>query len=176
MMSAVPEASRTTLQKLLLSGYDIFIKRLTRLLGSRELAQEALQETYLRLERDIEIGPVRNPKGYLLRMAMNIASNRRKAEKWFLTGEETDLLLTFADEAPDPARAAEARSEIQALGRALEELPLRRRQIFMASWIDETPHQEIARLHGITIRTVQIELRDALEHCAQRLKKRKFRS
>lgn len=176
MVLAGSEASRVTLQKLLLDGYGNFAERLTRLLGSPELAQDALQETYLRLQRDVELGPIHNPRAYLLRMAMNIASSRRKSEKRLLSMGETDALLAFADEAPDPARAAEARSEMQALVRALAELPARRREIFLASWMQETPHQEIAQRFGITIRTVQIELRDALEHCAQRLKKRKFRS
>lgn len=176
MVPVASEASRITLQKLLLSCYGIFAKRLTRLLGSAELAQDALHETYLRLQRDVELGPVRNPQAYLLRMAVNIASNRRKSEKRLLSVGETDTLLRFADEAPDPAQAAEARSEMQALVRALDELPERRREIFLASWIQETPHSEIARRFGITVRTVQIELRDALEHCAQRMKKRKFRS
>ena len=175
-MPAVSEASRVTLQKLLLSGYVGLAEWLARRLGSPELAQDALHETYLRLQRDVEIGPVQNPKAYLLRMALNIASNRRKSEKRLLSVGETEALLSFVDEAPGPARSAEARSEMQALVRALEELPLRRRQIFLASWVEEIPHQEIASRFGITIRTVQIELKDALEHCAQRLKKRKFRS
>lgn len=164
------------LQELLLSDYGSFVQRLTRRLGSSELAQDALQETYLRLQRDVEIGLVQNPKAYLLRMAANIASNRRKSEARLLTFGEADILLNCADEAPDPAKIAEANSEMQALIRALEELPSRRREIFLASWIDETPHKEIARRFAVTVRTVQTELRDALEHCALRLKKRNFRT
>ncbi len=176
MLPAVSEASRITLQKLLVSCYASFAQRLTRMLGSSELAQDALHETYVRLQRDIEIGPVQNPQAYLLRMAVNIASNRRKSDRRLLGTDETDTILTFADDAPDPARTTEARSEMQALLRVVEELPKRRRDIFLASWVDEISHPEIAKRFGITIRTVQIELRDALEHCAQRLNKRKFRS
>lgn len=166
------ESSRGVLRDLLLSGYEEFAAWLTRRLGSAELAREALQETYLRLEGGNEIGPVRSPKAYLLRTAINIAINKRVSDRRRLGISETDMLLAIPDEAPDPARSAEARSEIEALTKALNELPERRRQIFLASWIEEVPHPEIARRFGISVRTVQIELKDALEHCAHRLRRK----
>lgn len=163
------EPTKGVLRNLLLSSYEDLANWLTRRLGSQELAREALQETYLRLERGNEIGPVHSPRAYLLRTAINIAINKRVSDKRRLGISETEKLLTVPDEAPDPARAVEARSEIVALIKALNELPDRRRQIFLASWIDEVPHREIAERFGISIRTVQIELKDALEHCAHRL-------
>lgn len=175
MVSTVSESSRITLQKVLLSGYADFVRLLARRLGSTDLAHDALQETYLRLQRDVELGPIQNPKSYLLRMAINAASNLRKSERRLLSAEQVEALLAFADDAPGPARAAEARSEMQALVRVLEELPERRRQMFLASWVEDTPNQEIARRFGVTVRTVQFELRNALDHCTQRLKRRNFR-
>lgn len=163
------ETGLATLRQLLQVGYDDLKKRLARRLGSAELAGEALQETFLRLECAANIGPVRNPKAYLFRIALNIASNHRVAEARRLTVRETEALLDIADDMPDPARIVEARSEIEALKRALAELPARRREIFIAVWRDETPHQAIAAHFGVTVRTIQIELRHALEHCAARL-------
>ncbi len=55
---------------MLLAGYEDFALWLTRRLGSSELARDALQETFLRLERGSEIGPVNSPKAYLLRIAL----------------------------------------------------------------------------------------------------------
>ncbi len=169
---AVVETTKGMLRTLLLSGYEEFAAWLTRRLGSAELAREALQETYLRLERGNEIGPVHSPKAYLLRTAINIAINKRVADKRRLGISETEKLLAIPDEAPDPARTVEARSEIEALTRALAELPVRRRQIFLASWVEEVSHPEIAKRFGISVRTVQIELKDALEHCAHRLRRK----
>jgi RNA polymerase sigma factor (sigma-70 family) len=163
------ETSRATLRHVLLAGYDNLAKRLTAQLGCSDLARDALQDTYLRLERAAEIGPVRNPRAYLLRIALNVAANRRVASRRRLTATETEALLEVADEAPDPARIVEARSEIEALKAALAELPPRRREIFLAAWVEEVPHQEIAKRFEVTIRTVQIELKHALEHCALRL-------
>ena len=163
------ETSRATLRQLLLVGYDDLKRSLTRRLGSSDLAGEALQETYLRIECTPNIGVVRSPRAYLFRAAFNIAINRRLAENRRLTVSETEALLDIADDRPDPGQVVEARSEIEALKRAVAELPSRRREIFLASWRDELPHRQIAERHGVTIRTVQIELKHALEHCAQRL-------
>lgn len=163
------ETSRATLRHLLLAGYDDLKRRLARRLGSAELAGEALQDTFLRLECAPNIGVVRSPEAYLFRMAFNLAINRRTVENRRLSPIAIDALLGFADESPGPARTAEARSEIEALKRALAELPARRREIFLASWVEEVPHGEIAKRFGVSLRTVQIELRLAVEYCALRL-------
>ena len=47
-------------------------QRLTRRLGSADLAGEAIHEVFLRIERGGELGEVRNPQAYLYRMAANI--------------------------------------------------------------------------------------------------------
>lgn len=165
------KTSQATLRHLLLAGYENLKSRLTRRLRSAELAEEALQDTFLRLACASDIGPVRSPQAYLFRMAFNLAINRRIAENRRLSVAGTEALLDVVDETPDPARMVEARSEIEALKRALEELPARRREIFLASWVEEVPHDEIAARFGVSVRTIQIELRHALEHCALRLQR-----
>ena len=159
------DTSNAVLKSLLVTKYKDFVRRLARRLGSSDLAEDALQETFLRLEQGNIIGPVRNPKAYLLRIALNMAANRRTADRRRLAEMEIDKLLELPDDAPDPARTAEARSEIEALKRALEDLSARRREMFLASWIENLPHAEIAKRYGVSVRTVQVELKLALEYC-----------
>jgi RNA polymerase sigma-70 factor (ECF subfamily) len=167
----VADSSRTILRSLLVADYSDLSRRLTRRLGSSDLAYEALQETYLRLDRTAKLGPVRSPKSYLWRIAVNIAADRRRSEARRLTAGEVDSLLEIADESPDPGQAAEARSEIEALKRAIAELPPRRRAIFLAVRVDEVSTRELAERFGVTKRTIEIELKQAVEHCAFRLKR-----
>jgi RNA polymerase sigma-70 factor (ECF subfamily) len=164
---------RGVLRDLLLTSYGDLRKRLIRRLGSAELADDALHDTFLRLETAYPVGPVHRPSAYLLRVALNIASNHRLAEARRLTVPETEALLEIGDEAPDPARVAEARSDIEALTRALAELPERTRDIFLAAWDEDAPYQVIADRFDVTVRTVQTELKNALEHCALRLDRRR---
>lgn len=163
------ETSRVTLRRLLLVGYDELKSRLTRRLGSAELAGDALQDTFLRLECAAEIGAVNNPRAYLFRTALNVAADHRRSESRLLNVGEVDALLDVADETPGPARVAEARSDIEALKQALNELPVRCREIFLAVWVDGVPRQEVAERFGVSVRTIKIELRRAREHCAVRL-------
>ncbi|APG13473.1 hypothetical protein BKD09_34485 [Bradyrhizobium japonicum] len=163
--------SISSLRTLLLAEYVDFDRRLTRRLGSSDLASEALNETYLRLEGMRELGPVRSPKAYLFRIALNIAADRRRAEKRRLTVDEVDALLEIPDDRPDAARVIENRSEVNLLRHAIAELPERRRRVLMLSRIDGMPNREIAALLGVTVRTVETDLKQAVEHCADRLKR-----
>jgi RNA polymerase sigma-70 factor (ECF subfamily) len=163
------ETNRTALLNLLVASYDDLKQRLTRRSGSADLACEVLQDTFLRLNSASDIGQVKNLNAYLFRVALSVASNRRVAERRHLAVTETDAALHLIDESPDPERIVAARSEIDALKRVIRELPARRREILLAALVDEVPHRKIARRFGISLRTVQVELKQAVMHCAVRL-------
>jgi RNA polymerase sigma-70 factor (ECF subfamily) len=148
-------------------------RRLRRRLGSEELVNDVLQETYLRVERMGDSSVVsHNPEGYLFRMALNVAADQRQANSRYLTGEEVEDLLHFADDALDPARIVHARMEVAALEQAMAELTERQRAILIASRVDDLPQQEIADRFRISVRMVGKELKRGLEHCGQRLDRR----
>jgi RNA polymerase sigma factor (sigma-70 family) len=157
------------LRRLLTERYDELAARLARKLGSAELADEALQDTFVRLTREGPTETIRNPRAYLLRMAFNMASTRLRVEKRRMTVAEGAAFLDFVDEAPGPDRVAEGRSDFALLERALAELSPRRRDIFEAAWMREEAHQDIAARYGLSLRMIQIELKHAVEHVAGRL-------
>ncbi|WP_219214279.1 RNA polymerase sigma factor [Variovorax boronicumulans] len=159
------------LRGLLVSRYQEFRGRLKRKFGSDEMADDVLHETWLRVRRMADPGPLQSPVAYLLRIAANVAEDRRVASGRLLDFVEVEELLHFADESHDPARISESRSEVHALERALAELPRRRREIFIASRVDETPHKDIALRHGVSVRIVEREVKAALVHCAGRLER-----
>lgn len=159
------------LRDLLLADYLDFDRRLTRRLGSADLASDVLQETYLHLQMKSEVAPVRNPKAYLFRIALNIANDRWQADKRHLTTDEVDRLLEIPDDRPDGARVVEDRSEVDLLRRAIAELPERRRRVLILARIDGLPNREIAKRFGVTVRTIEMDLKQAVEHCAERLKR-----
>ena len=79
------------------------------------------------------------------------------------------MLFEMVDDKPGPDREIEARSEINALKQVIRELPARRREMFMATFVNEVPLRETAERFGVSVRTVQVELKQALVHCAARL-------
>jgi RNA polymerase sigma factor (sigma-70 family) len=163
------DMTRDKLRALLETGYATFRERLRRRLGSDDLAEEALQDTWLRLARGGDIGVVQSADNYLFRIALNVAANQREAEGRRLSQAEVLAVIHMADDVLDPGRIAEARAEFAALERALLELSPRRRAIFILARVEEIPHEDIARRFGISPRMVEKELRRALDHCGERL-------
>jgi RNA polymerase sigma factor (sigma-70 family) len=163
------ENSLMALRRFLIDRYDEIKGRLTRRLGSPELAGDALQDAWVKIARVDTLGEIRNPRGYILSIAMNAARDRmHDDDRRYLASAEIDGLLDVPDEAPDPARVAEARSELRNLESILQELPKRRRDILLAARIDKLPRQEIARRFGISQRLVEKELQRAAEYCLTR--------
>jgi RNA polymerase sigma factor (sigma-70 family) len=168
------------LRGLLADRYEDLKSRLTRQLGSEELASESLHEAWLRLHRTDDLNEIRNPRAYLLRIAFNIARDRLRADNRLARPSDVAAVLEVEDQAPGPAQEVEARLEFEALQRAIQDLPERTRAILLASRLDAMTHQAIAERFGISRRTVLYELeravvllearmeRKAPEHCASK--------
>lgn len=173
------QAAWAELQQRLLLRYKDFKRRLTHYLGSADLAGDALQDTWLRLERGGELSAVRSPDNYLYSMAINIARNRQRAEKRRLTMSEVETLFEIADETPDAERIMAARSELESVVAIIGELPVRQQAILLAARIEGTPRRDIARRFAVSERFVQRELQAAHDYCARRseeLSREKFTS
>lgn len=170
-MPPMNNSGRDALRQFFVLGYDELRARLTRRLGSAELASDALHETWLQIDSAAPAGAVLSPKHYLLKMASNVALKRLSAGKRFVTLTDAKIAVGLVDDAPDPERSAIARSEIEALARALAELTPRRRDILLASRLNAIPLWAIAERLDISQRLVEIELKHALAHCALRLQR-----
>lgn len=164
------ETTSLPLLRLFMERRQELRRRLKNRLGSEELANDALQETYLRIERMGDTHCVSsNPAGYLFRMAINAAADQRQADARYLTGSEVEDLLNVGADTLDPARVVHAKLEVQILEHALRELTERQRAILIAARVEEVPQEDIARRFSISVRMVGKELKKALEHCGKRL-------
>ncbi|QRF62032.1 RNA polymerase sigma factor [Variovorax sp. UC122_21] len=155
--------------------------RLERIVGSRDDAADAMQETWLRLattagETGAQPGSpasnpatIHNPDAYLLRMAANIAIDRYRQDDALLARVEIDALVHIVDETADPERIASARSDIEALGEVLARMPARRRAILVAARVEGRLNSEIAQRLDVSLSTVEKELRAALDYCKKHL-------
>ncbi len=157
---------QTPVERLILAletDYAYLLERLTARLQSAELAAEVLHDAYLKLKSDPTISDVQNPRAYLYRMAINLASNERRKQNRLISAEEAGL-TELPDPAPDPERTANATIELHKAVLALRSLSQRRRDIFLAKWRDEMSHAEIAARFHIHKRTVQKELASAEQY------------
>jgi RNA polymerase sigma-70 factor, ECF subfamily len=173
--SDVADINRVRLRGQLVENYEGLVKKLTRRLGSSDFAREALHDTFLRLERVTDAIKVRSPTDYIFRIAVNIAKDRLKARNVYASPAKIDVLLDVCDEEPDPARIVEARSEVEAFKRALAHLPARAREVLHSIAVEGQSPQQVAARCGVSVRTVEGDLKLALNHCADCLNYRLVR-
>src|SRR5262249_18370909 len=145
------------LMRVLTQDYGSLKGQLARRLGSEDLADEVLQEAYLRLQR-MEVPSVKHPKTYLFRVALNIAADRRRSENRRLARSEVEMLLRVELDELDPERIVQARATVRQLIEALNELPPRRRAIVIAARVEGRPYAEVAARFGISTRYLEREL------------------
>lgn len=149
--------------------YPDFRERLRRRLGSADLAEEALNEVYVKLSQTEKRYSITNIPAYLFRLTLNAAVDQRRAGAKLASASEIDEAMEIADGAPDPLQVAEGRRELALLREAIATLTERRRKILIAARIDGLSCREIAQEMGLSKRTVEVELRHAVDHCAARL-------
>ncbi|HEY4275179.1 MAG TPA: sigma-70 family RNA polymerase sigma factor [Rhizomicrobium sp.] len=178
------ENDKYVLRKVFLNSYSDLVKTITKRLGSRERAEDALHDAYIRLERNGEVS-AQSPRAYLVRMALNIATDTWRAEnhpkripgvpqesRSILTAMGRDAALNAIDENPDAERVAVARSDLRRLNAILAELPARRRAIFEAIWLEGATPEQAADRFDLALRTIQQELKLAREHCFARFREK----
>lgn len=137
--------------------------------GSAEDGEDLAQEAWIRFSRN-SAAAMQSPLPYLKRIVRNLAIDHdRSRKRRRLTSLEVEDLLALPDDGPSPENVLGARSELTRLTEILAELPARRREILIAARIKEQPHREIAARHGVSTRTVELEIRAALEYCSQKL-------
>lgn len=154
------------LREELVRNYLVLRSRLVRRLGSTDAATEVLHEVYLRLGAADSAATVRNPDAYLYRAALNVAADVREADHRWVDKATIEAIRRSDDCELDPEEIFLAREEWRELLAALEQLPSRRRAIFLAARFEQLPHREIAARFGVSVDTVDRELKQAFQFLA----------
>ena len=134
-----------------------------RILGDRQHAEEALQETYVIVWRRADaFNPDRGTAmTWLMTLARNAAIDRRRA-----LARTADTPLPRAVDVPDPAddplEAALAADERQRLRDCLNDLEQIDRQFIAASFLEGSSYPELAGRAGMPLPTVKSRIRRAL--------------
>ena len=86
---------------------------------------------------------------------------------------EVDALPEVPDAAPGPEQIAESRSEMEALQKIIARMPQRRRDVLLLVRWEGLPQKEVAQRLGISLHTVEHELKRAQDFCAAQMGKKK---
>lgn len=156
---------RTTNETLLMGWRKRWNQSLLRFIGCRVRVavdiEDVAQETYLRLLRVRDLAGVRNPQGYLLRVASHVVSEwreRRPPDEMFEPVEEALL----ADET-DLEFELEAQLSQSLLDHALEALSPVTRAVLILRFRESRPSKDIMKELDLTARQVRRHLTRGIE-------------
>jgi RNA polymerase sigma factor (sigma-70 family) len=141
---------------------------LRRRVGSQELAEDALQETWLRLSTlSPQTPPIADHRAFILRVAGNIAIDLARREKRHTGGVITDdmVLNAIADTCPSPETIIIDRDQLRFLVLALTKLAPKPRAALLFNRCDGMSHREIAGRLKVSESMVARYLAQALRHC-----------
>lgn len=137
------------------------------LTGDDEAAEDIVQEAFIRLwDKRAAIEPERSVRAFLY------VAVRRRAFNEDRNTRTRRTLLAMMDEPEKPTSPDEAidtRLVGQRIRGWIDELPGRRREAFELSRFCGLSYQEIARVMGLSVHTVEKHITNALRHLRQRL-------
>lgn len=161
MSDGVSEANRSENGDLAVL-YRRYARWLTARLRRRhgDIAEDLVQETYLRIGPYQRDRAVRHPKALLLRIAENIAVDRaRTAQRARMAAFATPPSPTVLDPHQDLV-----------LKELIRSLPQPEREVFVMNRILGLTYEEIATRMNVSVRSVEWRISQALLHCAKHLR------
>lgn len=144
-----PVGEESGFEALFLAHYAALYRLLFRIVGTREEAEDLAQEAFLRLSRQ-RFTPDRehNVRGWLFRVASNLAFNALRSRRRAQTRSETAFGQTDGAGEADPVSAAVRDDERVAVRRTLAALPERQAQLLLLRHAGLS-YREIAEALGL---------------------------
>jgi RNA polymerase sigma-19 factor, ECF subfamily len=164
-----PNESSLVFDELVRTHYGRLCNFAYRFVGSRDVAEDIVQDVLARLWRNREEFDPRDPLAYLYQAVRNQAVSYRRQqgvrERW--SAHAADEIERRPGE--DGLSRVEAADLATALARAVDQLPERCRLIFTMSREQGLSYAEIAKILGISIKTVETQMGRALKALRSRL-------
>lgn len=158
------------LTRLLLRERPSPLRLAQRIVGNGAEAEDVTQRLWFRVQRIEDDPPIVNKRAYLFRLATNLATDQARADHrhvaLFEPGEPPE---DVPDDHPSVERQMMDRERIRRLEAALEELPLRCRQVLTLRRIDGLSPNDVADRLGISLNAVAKHVRTAVRHCHERM-------
>ncbi|MBT2187818.1 sigma-70 family RNA polymerase sigma factor [Sphingobium sp. H33] len=132
--------------------------------GAGDAAEDLFQELWMRVTQRPS-GPVGNPLAYLYRAANNLMVDRYRAERQSRVRDQawTEARGAVEDVTPDPSAEERliVREQLARMDAALSALGERASRCFRRFRLDGVPQREIAVELGVSLSTVESDLRRA---------------
>lgn len=170
-------AAQTQLLEAYFEKRVLLVRYFTRLTADSAMAEDIVQDLYVRLSGMTYETQIGDPTAFLFRMAHNIHLNQLRALRnsrgrdaaWqelsgHRIGDET------ADDGPSAEDRAHGRQLMEKLVAALGELPQKTQSVFRLHRMEGLTQTEVAAKLDVSLSTVEKHLATALRHLTARLR------
>jgi len=164
--------------RLLIERYhDPLIAFLTRLMSSRDTAEDVFQDTFLQVHQSLDsFDQSRKFKPWLFTIAANKGRDtlrkqkRRRAVSLSapLNSDGGELVDLLEIEIPSVGSAIDREEQSAMVQKALDELPSRLREILLLAYFQKMSYAQVAEIFGIPIGTVKSRLHSAVAGFAKK--------
>lgn len=142
------------------------------LTGSRDLADDLYQQTFLTAIEKGDIDPDNNPRSYLLGIAVNLRNNQRRKllfrrNREYL--ESDDVISNISDGNENMGDELERKERNKEIRKGVALLPEKLRQVVIMYYTEDLPVAEIASILNISEGTVKSRLSNARKKLKERL-------
>jgi len=151
----------------LMARYGTAIRQFfARRMNSPADADDLTQKVFQRMIERADLGSIGNPQGYLFQVAANLLAERARAGARRRSYLEEGVPAYAAEpiEELTPERILLGKEACERILVALRELPTRVRAVFVLARFEEMKAPEIATRLGVSISTVEKDLRRAVVH------------
>lgn len=160
-----------TIENLYLKHKSELIYHVFQILHCQDLAEEIVQESFIKFSFELKKQIVEHPRGYLFRIAKNLALDYLKHQKVTDNYAQTqDPVLMPVTESPSLEQLASNQQKLEILRSVIAELPPRCRQAFTLHNIHGMSYSEIAKELDISESGVEKHIMKGLLHCRKRMK------
>ncbi|MBO1540323.1 RNA polymerase sigma factor [Pseudomonas sp. OA65] len=151
------------------------LRTLERMVRNPSTAEDLLQETYLRVTRALSERTVEHLEPFVFQTARNLALDhlraRRIQSRTLLDDVPLEVVHNVAAPQSSAEDAAHAQQLLERLDVSLQALSPRQQQIFILSRLHGHSYQQIAERLGVSLSTVQKELKLIMAICVGQLQR-----
>lgn len=145
-----------------------------RLVGCPVRAEDVVQDAYVRFDGVASRRLLDQPLPYFLRIIRNLAlDSARRASAELRERALPETAECLPADRPSPEAEALYRQEMRIVLDAMEELPERTRMALKLYRLDGHTLKDVAAILGISIGLAHALVSDGIEHCRQRLERRR---
>lgn len=166
LVARIKKGDKEAFRRLFESYYPLFLSFAKKLLHNNSIAEDMVQNVFMRLWtlranldetrsiRNYILAAIRNEVNYFLRSTYRVRYE--------------ELTTEIADESISPENRINAGTIIKDVSSAISEMPERRREVFKMSRKEGLSNKEIAERLGISVRTVEKHIENALSELKHR--------